>query len=121
LIAAPGTPKATVTPSRSSTRTAASIAFILAMSVIPRLGAMTMPKGGQHFHIFRMEFRMVETIGLLPYTQELRLSTFRDRDTGMARSATASPKRLPAERGEQVQSLVRRWACSTASPRRMRG
>ena len=32
LIAAPGTPNATLTPSRSSTRTAASIAFIRAMS-----------------------------------------------------------------------------------------
>ena len=34
LIAAPGTPNAMVTPSRSSTRTAASIALILGMVVL---------------------------------------------------------------------------------------
>jgi len=37
LIAAPGTPNATVTPSRSSTRTAASIALILGMTA-PSMG-----------------------------------------------------------------------------------
>ena len=38
LIAAPGTPNAVVTPSRSSTCTAASMALILAMDPPPVMG-----------------------------------------------------------------------------------
>jgi hypothetical protein len=53
LIAAPGTPKAVCTPSHRMTRTAASIAFILAISVpfFYRLVCC-----GQD-HVFRLAFQ----------------------------------------------------------------